>query len=292
MFTGIPGATVVVDTYSSFAVCLSLCTTTVLWLWIPSVAGVPYKWCKEKELIAHCGRVGVLNAEVRTRATLGFRHPPERCYARLGMIRSNSQFPRRADPPLAFTLFFGHRLRGGSISPAVVDAIAAGIQNQEGYYPGSVAYRNNNPGNLVFAGQPGASPGAGGFAQFATYDQGLAAAKNQITLDATRGTDVNGNPTGTLAQLLSSWAPPSENNTAAYISGVSGFTGFDPNASLSSLGASSPSVYVSDSGSPAGIDLESLAAASVDLSSVGLSSSVPWWWIGAGAVGLLILARR
>jgi hypothetical protein len=121
--------------------------------------------------------------------------------------------PRRADGPAGFARVFGRRLRG-SISPAAVNSLAQAIQQQEGYYPGSLAYTNNNPGNLVYAGQPGASPGAGGFASFPSYSAGYQALENQITLDATRGTDVNGNPTTTVSQLLTSWAPPSENDTA------------------------------------------------------------------------------
>ena len=69
---------------------------------------------------------------------------------------------------------------GRFIAPAAVDALAAAIQTQEGYYPGSLAYLNNNPGNLVFVGQPGASPGDGGFASFSSYNADLQALKNQI----------------------------------------------------------------------------------------------------------------
>src|SRR6185312_10063130 len=122
------------------------------------------------------------------------------------------------------------------IASDAVDSIAAAIQQVEGYFPGSLAYRNNNPGNLVYAGQPGASPGAGGFAQFSSYDAGLQAMKNQISLDVNRGTDVNGNPVNTLSDLITSWAPPAENDTANYIRTVAGQTGFDPNAPLSLLG--------------------------------------------------------
>ena len=36
----------------------------------------------------------------------------------------------------------------------------------------------------------------------------------------------------TITQIISRWAPPSENNTAAYISSVANSTGFDPNQAL------------------------------------------------------------
>ena len=203
--------------------------------------------------------------------------------------------PRRADSPVGFAAFYGRRRLRGSISPSAVDAISSAIQQQEGYYPGSLAFQNNNPGNLVYAGQPGATPGSGGFASFSSYDLGLQAMKNQIQLDADRGTDVTGKPTTTIAQLIASWAPPSQNDTAAYVSAVSSSTGYDPNAPLSSLGTSDfsfdPAVSsgTSDSG---GFDLSSITDSTVDLSGLGLSSSVSTpLLIGGGLVGLLVLSR-
>jgi hypothetical protein len=217
--------------------------------------------------------------------------------------------PRRADPPQNFRLVFGRRRLRGSISPAAVDAIAAAIQQHEGYYPGSLAYQNNNPGNLVYAGQPGASPGAGGFARFDTYANGLQAEKNQITLDAVRGSDVSGNPVNSVSDLISSWSPASQNgqaNTDAYIAAVALQTGYDPNAPLASLGAPDAAGAVVDlppagSGSVdsavsfPGVDLASLglpdlSADTVDLSSVGLGSVSPLW-IGGGLVGLLLITK-
>lgn len=218
------------------------------------------------------------------------------------MIRSATlvlPVPRRADSPRAFVALFGRRRLRGAISPSAVNVLASAIQTQEGYYPGSLAYQNNNPGNLVYAGQPGASPGAGGFADFSSYDAGLSALKNQITLDATRGTDVNGNPINTVSDLITSWAPPSQNNTAAYIASVSAQTGYDPDAPLSTLGASAvpaaPVILATDSTGSTGSDGFTLPdfseGSTLDLSSVGLSSAVPWWWIVAGAAGVLLLAR-
>lgn len=203
---------------------------------------------------------------------------------------------RRADSPGAVLAFLGARRLRGSISPAAVDAIAAAIQTQEGYYPGSLAYRNNNPGNLVYVGQPGATAGAGGFASFQSYDAGLAALKNQIALDAARGTDVNGKPTTTVAELISSWAPPSENNTAAYIASVAAQTGFDPDAPLASLGASTAgpvdSAVLPDFSSGASTP-DFFGGSQVDLSAVGLGSvSSGWLALGvAGFLGLLFIRR-
>lgn len=74
----------------------------------------------------------------------------------------------------------------------------------------NLAYVNNNPGNLRFAGQIGASQGQGGFAKFDSPEAGLKALQSQIQLDASRG--------HTLASFISKFAPPTENNTTQYIS--------------------------------------------------------------------------
>jgi hypothetical protein len=178
-------------------------------------------------------------------------------------------------------------LRGGSISPAATAAIAQAIQKQEGYAPGTLAYRNNNPGNLRFVGQPGATQGEGGFAKFATYDAGYQALQNQIQLDATRGTDAAGKPVTTLAELIGSWAPPNENDTGAYIISVSSQTGFDPNAPLSSLGDPA-AVPTGDS-----TDTADTAATGIDIGGI-LSNISPVYLalaVGGASLGYLLLRK-
>lgn len=62
-----------------------------------------------------------------------------------------------------------------------IDKWAAAIQAHEGWTPGSRSYRNNNPGNLQYAGQTGSTgKDEKGFAIFPTYDLGLAALKRQL----------------------------------------------------------------------------------------------------------------
>lgn len=167
------------------------------------------------------------------------------------------------------------------VNPGALTALAQAIQTQEGYYPGSVSYQNNNPGNLVYAGQTGATPGVGGFAQFASYQDGYNALLAQINLDANRGTDVNGNPTQTVGQLITSWAPPSQNNTPAYIQSVTAQTGFNASDNLLSLGTPSDA----GSASSAISDLTSSAADSFGtvVAYTGLSGAQ----LGLGAVALL-----
>jgi hypothetical protein len=247
---------------------------------------------------------------IRGARNVGPAHPdiPEWISSRMAVF---IPVPRRADPPGAFLGFRLRRLRG-SISPNVVNSLASAIQTQEGYYPGSVAYQNHNPGNLVYVGQPGATKAAGGFASFSSYAAGRSALESQITLDATRGTDANGNPINTVTDLIGSWAPASDprNNTLAYIASVAASTGYDPNAPLSSLGSDAVPTFTVDvygsgidatssssSASPA-VDASMFAgggglpAGTVDLSALGLSSAVPWWWIAFGIIGAVVLSRR
>lgn len=88
--------------------------------------------------------------------------------------------------------------------------------------------RNNNPGNLNFAGQAGASlesPG-GRFARFETSFDGLRALSRQLMLYAGRGIN-------SVEKIISTWAPASDNNnTSAYIQAVSQRLGVDPRVAL------------------------------------------------------------
>ncbi|EMZ70899.1 putative lytic transglycosylase catalytic [Escherichia coli 174900] len=88
--------------------------------------------------------------------------------------------------------------------------------------------RNNNPGNLNFAGQAGASlerPG-GRFARFETAFDGLRALARQLMLYAGRGIN-------SVEKIISTWAPASDNNnTTAYIRAVSQRLGVAPRAAL------------------------------------------------------------
>jgi hypothetical protein len=58
---------------------------------------------------------------------------------------------------------------------------ANAIFHFEGGNPGNLNVRNNNPGNLKFAGQPNATPGANGFAVFPSIEDGFAALNRQLT---------------------------------------------------------------------------------------------------------------
>lgn len=142
-----------------------------------------------------------------------------------------------------------HTREGGSMSYhlglGTLDDLARAIFRQEGslradgsWNTSSLGYRLNNPGNLVYAGQPGChprtayDPGMGvnqTYAQCDSLDAGIAATERQLTLDASRGL--------TLQQRLSTWAT---GNQAAYVSNVSSWLGVSPSTPLSVIAQQGP----------------------------------------------------
>ena len=86
---------------------------------------------------------------------------------------------------------------------------------------------NNNPGNLRYVGQAGASQGEGGFARFQTPEAGYQALKSQISLDASRGL--------TLQQFINKYAPPVENDTSLYLRQMVSAVGASPTTPLKSV---------------------------------------------------------
>lgn len=90
------------------------------------------------------------------------------------------------------------------------------------------AGRNNNPGNLRYAGQAGATgQDPQGFAIFATAHDGWNALYRQIELDASRGQ--------TLKTFIYAYAPPTENSTANYLSFLMKKTGASADTPLSDI---------------------------------------------------------
>lgn len=88
---------------------------------------------------------------------------------------------------------------------------------------GNLPDRNNNPGNL----RP---VGGSGFRSFDTALDGWGAMRKQLMRY------FNGKTTGkalkTINDIVSTWAPSSENDTGKYISDISKWMGVDPNAAL------------------------------------------------------------
>lgn len=98
------------------------------------------------------------------------------------------------------------------------------FHNKPGSASDPLGIRNNNPGNLNFAGQAGASQ-AGRFAAFGSMAEGIAALDDQLRLYGSRGND-------TVRGIIGKWAPPSENDTGAYIAAVSKALGVSADAHL------------------------------------------------------------
>lgn len=115
-----------------------------------------------------------------------------------------------------------------------IDTVAQAIQTQEGYFPGSTSYKNNNPGNLVASSWTQKQPGyvgvdAGGFAVFSTADAGTAAMDALITNYANAGYTVQG--------MMSKWAPAGQggNDPVLYASNVATAAGVTPDTPLASV---------------------------------------------------------
>jgi hypothetical protein len=123
----------------------------------------------------------------------------------------------------------------GQTGNSLIDSLANAIARMEGYnVAGSVAQRNNNPGNLrAGTGQIGTD--ANGYAIFPSVDAGFAALDNQIQLNINRGLTLTqffqGKP-----GVYAGYAPAADSNDPTnYANTVAGWLGIDPNTQLSSL---------------------------------------------------------
>ena len=94
--------------------------------------------------------------------------------------------------------------------------------------------RNNNPGNIEFAGQDGATSD-GRFAKFRTPFEGLRALSRQLLRYYDGKT--TGKQLRTISDIVNTWAPPTkygkvENDTLAYIAHISQMLGVSPDAQI------------------------------------------------------------
>lgn len=94
------------------------------------------------------------------------------------------------------------------------------------------AVRNNNPGNLKFAGQPGATADKDGFAVFRTPEEGAAAADRQLAIYMQR------DGLNTIRGIVGKWSPVADPNnprgsTDNYIAHVAKQLGISPDQPLS-----------------------------------------------------------
>ncbi len=115
----------------------------------------------------------------------------------------------------------------------LIQKMAEAIKQFEGYYPGSIAYMNNNPGNLKFANQPFAvDEDAFGHAIFDTYEHGWQALINQLNAIFLNRYPQLYNTDMTLYEMFSRWAT---GNSEQYAEFVADRLGVSPTAQLKNL---------------------------------------------------------
>ena len=171
----------------------------------------------------------------------------------------------------------GRGLGAISTSSAQFSTVANAMVQQEGYNASLAPL--NNPGNLIYAGQSGATPvtvGGTTWASFPSYDAGYQALLNQISLDASRGE--------TISQFTAKYAPAaSGNDPVTYAANIAAATGLTPDSPLSAAagGSSAPPVPV-DTGIldstgadlSSGLDLSSLLSDPMTLLIGGLTAAI------------------
>lgn len=98
-----------------------------------------------------------------------------------------------------------------------LDDLAKAHQKHEGWFPSSLSYRNNNPGNLRLTDYQrrvyGAVNGEGGFAHFPTYKLGFDALKDDLRAKLTGSSshiDYTKNPT--FLDYIKVYAPSEDGN--------------------------------------------------------------------------------
>lgn len=108
---------------------------------------------------------------------------------------------------------------------------ALAIQKLEGYKPGSLGWRNNNPGNLRWS--PFQAGQSGGFSYFNSYEQGFKALMWDIEQKCRGNTRSGLGPKSTLYQFACIWAPASDNNNPLkYSQDLASILGLTSNSTL------------------------------------------------------------
>lgn len=148
-------------------------------------------------------------------------------------------------PPNIAELAAKHNLEWGGNWTSPVDTMHFQWRGPGGAAPGGIAaapdkvdnweVRHNNFGGIRKAGIQ-ATTAEGGFESFKTPEEGVQAIVNKLHTWSTEGVATAMNPTGgplqSLRQIVSVWAPPTENDTAQLIDRASKLTGFGPDDRL------------------------------------------------------------
>lgn len=118
-----------------------------------------------------------------------------------------------------------------------------------------LAYKNNNPGNIEFVGQPGATKGEDGrFAHFDTPEAGYADLHRVIGL----------HQSDTLEKYLNTYAPPKENDTGTYISNAAKALGVTKDTPLSKIDRSKLADFQVGQESSSKVERNTVSLADVD----------------------------
>jgi hypothetical protein len=177
-------------------------------------------------------------------------------------------------------------------------ALDAAQQQAEGYYPGSLAYTNSNPGNIVygsFAQQYGATQGTGGFANFGTLANG------QQAQDALITQYYQNNPNASISDLANYWAPSNAPgntpaSTSQYANNMASILGVPASTPLSSLSSGVSSAVsglatgILNAVSPGTVGANAAAGKTVQTNlSTWAQSGFSWMRVGTFLAGLICL---
>lgn len=157
--------------------------------------------------------------------------------------------------------------------------------------------RNNNPGNLratTIKWKGSSGQDSAGFVIFSSLDYGIRAMLIDLSAKYKRGLD-------TISKILMVYAPPSENNTKAYIDFVSKMTGIGPNETIQPVPQNLAKIalamiYVENGKSAANyIGPEDILAGmrlvSPENKQIADTSKIFPILIGIGIIGILLLNR-
>lgn len=120
-----------------------------------------------------------------------------------------------------------------------IDKLCEAIMKYEGLHPGSVAYRNSNPGNLR-ASPMAAGKDSRGYCIFNTFAEGWNALVWDISRKCQGFTRTGLGPTSTVAELFKVYAPAEDSNDPdSYCQYVCNRAGFEPDTTLGEIYADS-----------------------------------------------------
>jgi hypothetical protein len=173
----------------------------------------------------------------------------------------------------------------------VIQSLADAVTRMEGYFPGTRAYRNKNPGNIrggsIYPQYPVDDQG---FTVFPTAEAGRAALERDMQAKVNQGL--------TLQSLVYKYAPPTDNNDSAqYVANMATWTGLPVDVPLNQLGsqASVSNPLPEDTGDGFLASLfrpfqgMSYPTGGATDASVTAPEDSTMLWVGAGVLGIVLL---